>query len=454
MNGLEDRSGSSVTRPLKIAWIGSPSEGGGVGGFCLQLLQALNSSPVDLTVFSICEPEAFEFLFRNDRSIPRHFPIPLNWSWERWYSRNHLSVFLSSFWARRRAYSQLVKALVVEHSQRPFDVVLQFSQSEIFEAENLLESLPPFIIFPCVHAAGELQWHRSESDLALRSESRFKHWCIRAVLTRRARLQARTYKRVYGVIGMSRRFNELVRQDYGVDARDQSVVYQPLPSSASGVPSANRAPTDKIRVIFVGRISVRKGIEMLVELSHRIDDLADQVEIVVVGDRSFWSDYTGLLKDLNPAIVRVMGSLPHSRVLDEMLGSQILIVPSHYEPGGIVVAEGLAAGCVVIASDEVGSAEVIDLPICHKYPHADIQALEDVFRKAVKDVQDRGSELRELAASIAQQIFAPEITKSQLLSILHDAAGKRRIGKRLPEVQGAVGVEPEAMVGKANPVKS
>lgn len=275
---------------MRVAWIGSPSEGGGVGGFCLQLLKALNSSPVDLTVISICEPGEFARLFEHDQPTPRHIPVPLRWAWGRWYSRNHLSVFLSSFWARRRAYSEILNVLREEHRRNPFDVVVQFSQSEIFEAEKELESLPPFVIFPCVHAAGELRWHRSESKLALQSESRWKHWCVRAVLMHRTRIQARTYNRVAGVIGMSHRFNHLVREDYGVDAQDQAVVYQPLPSGVHAISRIDRQATDKVRAIFVGRISVRKGIEMLNELSHRVDDLADRVEIVLVGDRSFWSD--------------------------------------------------------------------------------------------------------------------------------------------------------------------
>ncbi len=414
---------------LRIAWIGSPSEGGGVGGFCRQLLQGLNRSPVDLTVFSICEPAEFDRFFRSEGKTPRHVPTRLNWSWNRWYSRNHLSVFLSSFCARRRAYSDLIRAIVRENRRRPFDVIVQFSQSEIFEAASHLKTLPPFIIFPCVHAAGELFWHRAESAIALRSESRMKHWCVRAVTARRAKLQASTYRKVYGVIGMSERFNELVRKDYGVDTRDQAVIYQPLPSisKASGV---SRSAGNKVRAVFVGRISVRKGIEMLIELSRRVTDLREQIEILIIGDRSFWSDYSALLKDFDAGFVRILGALPHAQVMEEMAASDILVVPSHYEPGGIVVAEGLSAGCLVVASDEVGSAEMLEPPICLKYPHADLHALEMVFREAIRRVQEGGPELRQIAHAAAANVFSLEKTNAQLLNVLVNAAKGRRIGER------------------------
>jgi glycosyltransferase involved in cell wall biosynthesis len=419
---------------LRIAWIGSPSEGGGVGGFCRQLLQGLNRSPVDLTVFSICEPAEFDRFFRSEGKTPRHVPTRLNWSWNRWYSRNHLSVFLSSFCARRRAYSDLIRAIVRENRRRPFDVIVQFSQSEIFEAASHLKTLPPFIIFPCVHAAGELFWHRAESAIALRSESRMKHWCVRAVTARRAKLQASTYRKVYGVIGMSERFNELVRKDYGVDTRDQAVVYQPLPSVTKSSESY-RHGGDRIRVVFVGRISVRKGIEMLVELSRRVSDLRDQVEILIIGDRSFWSDYSALLGDFDAGFVRVLGALPHDQVMKELAASDILIVPSHYEPGGIVVAEGLSSGCLVIASNEVGSAELLEPPVCLKYPHADLNGLENVFREAIRQVHEGGLELRRLAQATAANVFAPEKTQTQLLNVLISAAKGRRIGDQSDQSQ-------------------
>jgi glycosyltransferase involved in cell wall biosynthesis len=413
---------------LRLACIGSPSEGGGVGGFCLQLLKGLSRQSVDVTVFSICDNSTFAIFFQDDIKPPRHVPVTLNWSWDRWYSRNHLSVFLSSFYARRKAYSKILLAIQAEHQRQPFDVILQFSQSEIFEAERMLATLPPFVIFPCVHAAGELYWHRKESALARRSESRLKHFAVRWVLSRRARVQSSTYRKVYGVIGMSRRFNELVRLDYGVDPKDQAVVYQPLPSVAGANGDTIPVTRDKVRAVFVGRISVRKGIEMLVNLSRRITDLRDVVEIAIVGDRSFWSDYSALLRDFDPTFVQVKGALSHSEVLELLRNSDILLVPSHYEPGGIVVAEGLASGCLIVASDEVGSAEVLDAPLCLRYPHADIDAFENAFRLAVKAIRDRGPEIRRMAKEAALQVFSPNQTNAQLMRVLLNAANGRGIG--------------------------
>jgi glycosyltransferase involved in cell wall biosynthesis len=261
-----------------------------------------------------------------------------------------------------------------------------------------------------------------------------KHWCVRAVTARRAKLQASTYRKVYGVIGMSERFNELVRKDYGVDTRDQAVVYQPLPSVTKSSESY-RHGGDRIRVVFVGRISVRKGIEMLVELSRRVSDLRDQVEILIIGDRSFWSDYSALLGDFDAGFVRVLGALPHDQVMKELAASDILIVPSHYEPGGIVVAEGLSSGCLVIASNEVGSAELLEPPVCLKYPHADLNGLENVFREAIRQVHEGGLELRRLAQATAANVFAPEKTQTQLLNVLISAAKGRRIGDQSDQSQ-------------------
>jgi glycosyltransferase involved in cell wall biosynthesis len=241
---------------------------------------------------------------------------------------------------------------------------------------------------------------------------------------------------VYGVVGMSRRFNELVAADYGVDPRIQAVVYQPIEATDNAVPpeaSPTAARLDgPVRLLFVGRISVRKGTEMLVELSRRLDDLAGEVTMTVVGGSSFWSDYTRGLADLNPRVATYVGAKPHAEVTRLMAEADALLVPSHYEPGGIVVAEALGAGCVVVVSDEVGSAEPLPDGPCRRFASADADAFERVVRAVIEDCSTRGDDLRREARDAAERCFDPLATRAKLLAVLRAAAAGRPIGEALP----------------------
>ncbi|EMI15578.1 Glycosyl transferase, group 1 domain protein [Rhodopirellula maiorica SM1] len=413
---------------LKIAWIGSPSSGGGVGGFCRQLVSGLVASGEEVTLFAQ-QPEAdlLKTIGCEQGDIEVVSRI-VSWEWRRWYSSNDTMSFVSSFWKRRRAYRELINDLVTHHSQSPFDVIVQFSQIELFNMKRHLKSLPPLVLFPCVHAAGELRWHRSESKYALQSEKRLRHYLIRANLMHRARLQKSCCQAVHGIIGMSDRFNQLVAQDYGVNSINQAVVFQPFDEpDHSTMQMQVGIQSQKIKLLFVGRVSVRKGIEMLVELSHRLDDLHHQLEIEVIGSGSLWSDYTKHLKELNPRVAHFSGSLQNTEVKSRMSQAHALLVPSHYEPGGIVVAEALSHGCAVIVSDEVGSAEPLSGPACHKFPAGDLSAFENEVRKFVKDAIEDPSSIRHNASELAKSCFSPEATIDRLRMALRQAAEQKPI---------------------------
>jgi glycosyltransferase involved in cell wall biosynthesis len=399
-----------------------------VGGFCRQLLSGLVGEGHDVTVFSGGSAEDFRIAMGDLAPHATVISHPPQWEWNRWYSRNPLGVFFSSFWARRRAYSQVVRSLLAEHRRQPFDVVVQFSQTELFELLGQLDRLPPFLLFPCVHAAGELRWHRRESRLARRSESLLKHYAVRANLVHRAHLQRRCCRAVHGVVGMSKRFNQLLVEDYGVDPQNQTVVYQPIDPVDDTPEAIDEAAERPLRLLFVGRVSVRKGVEMLVELSRRLDGLADRVTLTIVGGTSFWSDYSGVLADLNPRIANWVGAKPHAEVVRLMSESDALVVPSHYEPGGIVVAEALSRGCVVIASDEVGSAEPLPDSVCRRFAAGDADALERIVRQLVDCPPDERQRLRREAQAVAASGFAPERTTAALVAALRAAVDRRRIG--------------------------
>ena len=423
-------------RLLRIAWIGGPSLGGGVGGFCRQLINSLLEAGLDLTVFSSNTLDDFDEIMGSNGKRATLISHPPAWEWNRWYSRHPLPTFISSFWSRRRSYSHIVRAMRLAHKLKPFDAIVQFSQIELFELRKHLHELPPVLLFPCVHAAGELRWHRRESVMALRTESRLRHYLVRANLMQRALLQKKCCNSVYGVIGMSHRFNELLSIDYGVKPENQTVLYQPIDL----VPTCSKPATDesvgqdsvsndgRLKLLFVGRISVRKGLEMLVELSQRLDDVADKVSITILGGASFWSDYTNVLEDLNPRVAKFIGAKSHAEVFQWMVDSDVLLVPSHYEPGGIVVAEALERGTIIVASDEVGSAEPLPDTVCRKFRSGNMDEFEAQVRRLIAELPTQRHPMRETAMRTARETFAPEKLQSKLLRILETTAARKPIG--------------------------
>ncbi len=121
-----------------------------------------------------------------------------------------------------------------------------------------------------------------------------------------------------------------------------------VPETATLRSRRSEGPT---RYLFVGRLIERKGLEVLLDAFARLAE----GELRIAGD--------GPLRPLveeaaarDPRI-RQLGHAAGSDLGDAYAEADVLVVPSLYEPWGLVVHEALASGLPVIATDHVGAAD-------------------------------------------------------------------------------------------------
>jgi glycosyltransferase involved in cell wall biosynthesis len=172
---------------------------------------------------------------------------------------------------------------------------------------------------------------------------------------------------------------------------------------------------------------VRKGVDAIVELSHRISDLEGQVVIEVLGDRSLWSDYRHLLAGLHPATSLAVGYVANDELRERLQRATVLLQPSRYEPFALTVGEALACGTPVITSDEVGATEGVDPRIGMRVAAGDVAALERALRDLLAAVKDPAveSELRALSRAEAERLFASDVVGRQLAQALETFVASR-----------------------------
>ena len=128
-------------------------------------------------------------------------------------------------------------------------------------------------------------------------------------------------------------------------------------------------PDSKV-VFYVGRFDPRKGIETLVRAVgySKLRGQADLKLVIGGGSRPGQSD--GMERDRIEGIVNELGlsemtTFP-GRLGDDTLptyyaAADVCVVPSHYEPFGLVAIEAMASGTPVIASD-VGGLQFTVVP--------------------------------------------------------------------------------------------
>jgi glycosyltransferase involved in cell wall biosynthesis len=122
----------------------------------------------------------------------------------------------------------------------------------------------------------------------------------------------------------------------------------PDPGRRTVLPSASRT------ILYVGRLSREKGLSVLVDAFAGLVDT--DLELLVIGDGP---DRTALQRQAGPR-VRFAGRLEPPEVRDEMRRARALAFPSlSFETFGMSVAEAMAAGLPVIASDLGGTAEIV-----------------------------------------------------------------------------------------------
>ncbi|MCL6433281.1 MAG: glycosyltransferase family 1 protein [Leptolyngbyaceae cyanobacterium HOT.MB2.61] len=129
------------------------------------------------------------------------------------------------------------------------------------------------------------------------------------------------------------------------------------------------APDEKL-VLYVGRFDPRKGIETLVRAVHRscLRDSGKLKLFIGGGSRPGHSDgqervrIEGIVAELGLGeITHFPGRLSREELPTYYAAADVCVVPSHYEPFGLVTVEAMAAGTPVVGSD-VGGLQFTILP--------------------------------------------------------------------------------------------
>lgn len=112
-------------------------------------------------------------------------------------------------------------------------------------------------------------------------------------------------------------------------------------------------------VAYVGRLYSQKGLDLLVEvIPHLLRDLKVQLIIMGQGDRNYHSYFSSLAEEYPRRVgIHLMQNFSLPRVIYS--GSDIVLMPSKFEPGGIVVMEAMRYGAVPVVRATGGLSDVV-----------------------------------------------------------------------------------------------
>jgi phosphatidyl-myo-inositol alpha-mannosyltransferase len=147
--------------------------------------------------------------------------------------------------------------------------------------------------------------------------------------------------------------------------------------------SAVPVPSDVPTVLFLGRHETRKGLGVLLDAFARVERPA---MLWIAGD----GPVNEVQRRRHPESDRVkwLGLLSDDEVAARLAGADVLCAPSlHGESFGMVVLEGMAARCAVVASDLVGYRGAAGGHAA-LVPPGDVDALSRALGVALADVAE------------------------------------------------------------------
>ena len=138
-------------------------------------------------------------------------------------------------------------------------------------------------------------------------------------------------------------------------------------------PVATPAP-DRFDVLFVGALSLQKGVTYLLQAFARIQHPAKTLTFAGSAPPSIinWLQQ----HQLWPEQARCLGHVAQGTLQEHMSKSHVMVLPSIQEGFGMVMAQAMACGCPVIASQHTGAEDLFqDGEEGYIVPARDVDAL-------------------------------------------------------------------------------
>lgn len=184
-------------------------------------------------------------------------------------------------------------------------------------------------------------------------------------------LEREFVSKAHAVHAISDAIRRDVEKVYGINIKRQTAVIPigtPDSSTHYFVPPPERLSNVDTRILFLGRLETRKGIDVLLSIAPKLLERFPNIQIDVVGNDNIWPPYGN---DYRQAFEREHWDKPyfsriifHGELPDEMARGfysdcDIYVSPSRYESFGIVFVEAMMYGKPSVGCRVGGMEETI-----------------------------------------------------------------------------------------------
>ncbi|MFZ9629321.1 MAG: glycosyltransferase family 4 protein [Ilumatobacteraceae bacterium] len=188
-------------------------------------------------------------------------------------------------------------------------------------------------------------------------------------------------------------------------------------------PRARRSTPDRPLVVAWGRVQFEKGFQVLAramgELRHRVPG----IRCVIAGRGTYLPDLQSTIDFEGVGdIVQLAGFVPDDELRSLLAEASCVVIPSLYEPFGIVALEGMAAGAPTVVARTGGLAEIVGgTGAGVLFEPGDHHALADAIAGVVTDPTG-ADRLRTEAASLLRRTYSWDAVAASTIEVYRDAS--------------------------------
>ena len=183
--------------------------------------------------------------------------------------------------------------------------------------------------------------------------------------------------------------------------------YLVAPDLTSAAPSISRSISRPLRLIFLSRIARKKNLDFALRL---LKDVTDDVLFDIYGpleDRTYWEECQRLMTALPPNVTAAYkGEILPDQIILTFADYHLFLFPTHGENFGHVIWEALAAGCLVLTSDQTPwhdlETQQIGWTISLDNPEKYLEVLHELQQMDEDAYQQRSLAARQYAERIAR----------------------------------------------------
>jgi glycosyltransferase involved in cell wall biosynthesis len=184
------------------------------------------------------------------------------------------------------------------------------------------------------------------------------------------------------------------------------------------------------RILWVGVIIPRKGLDLLLHALHALRFSLPEAHVRVIGpcsDPAYMHQLEQLREELALVeSVEFVGPRNGSALRAEYASAQVLALPSREENVPVAIAEAMAVGRPVVATDVGGVSDLVQDGLTGRLiPAHDVQALARALLEVLTHERDR-REMGAKARSAAQARFSLDAVVERHLSVYETMMGNTR----------------------------